>query len=342
MGLLGSTGYSYRVRAMDTSSNPGPYSSVASATTAPPVIGAPSHLTAKAVNSVQITLVWAAATEAGGTISKYLIERCQGAGCTNFAQLTSVTGISYKNTGLLPTTTYTYRVRATDAANNLGPYSTLASATTSAIPTIVFVQGHYATPQAAQAIVTVTFTAWQHGGDLNVVVVGWNNSTATVKSVTDTKGNVYKLAVGPTVQSGVATQAIYYAKNIAFATAGANTVTVNFNGSAAYPDIRILEYSGIDIISPLDVTAAASGNSASSSSGAVTTRVANELIIGANLVQTHTTAAGSGFIQRMITVPHGDIVEDRTVTAIGSYAAAAPISPSAQWIMQLVTFKRGL
>lgn len=254
--------------------------------------------------------------------------------------MTGVTGTTYSNTGLLATTTYRYRVRATDAANTLGPYSNIASATTPAAPPIVFVQGSYATPQTPQASVTVKFAAAQGAGDLNVVVVGWKDSTAAVSDVTDTKGNVYKLAVGPTVQSGNATQAIYYANNIASAAASGNSVTVSFTSAAIYPDIRIVEYSGIDIVSPLDVTAAASGNSTLSSSGAVTTRFANELIIGANVVQHQTTAAGSGFVQRMITSPDGDIVEDRTVATIGSYAATAPVSPSGWWIMQLVTFKR--
>lgn len=172
-----------------------------------------------------------------------------------------------------------------------------------------------------------------------MVVVGWNDSTATVNTVTDTVGNVYALAVSPTVQSGTATQSIYYAKNIAAAAAGANTVTVKFNVAAVFPDIRIAEYSGIDTVNPVDVTAAASGSSASSNSGAVTTTNANDLIIGANVVQTGTTGAGTGFTRRIITSPDSDIVEDRVVTAIGSYSATAPVSPSAQWIMQLVAFK---
>ena len=205
---------------------------------------------------------------------------------------------------------------------------------------ISFVQGNYATPQTPQSTVTVKYAAAQGAGDLNVVVVGWNDSTATIKSVGDTSGNAYIPAVGPTVQSGVATQAIYYAKNIASAGANANTVTVTFNGSAVYPDIRILEYSGIDTVNPLDVTAAAVGNSATSSSGTVATTFANDLIIGASLVQTLNTGAGTGFTNRMITVPDGDIVEDSIVTATGSYAATAPLNPSGQWIMQLVTFKR--
>src|SRR5712672_4299350 len=79
---------------------------------------------------------------------------------------------------------------------------------------ITFVQQNSSTPQTPQATITVPYTLAQTGGNLNVVVVGWNDSTAVISSVNDTRGNIYSLAVGPTVQSGTATQAIYYANNI--------------------------------------------------------------------------------------------------------------------------------
>ena len=112
--------------------------------------------------------------------------------------------------------------------------------------TIDYVQGNYATPQTSQTTVNVTFTAAQVAGDLNVVVVGWNDSTATVSSVRDSTGNMYTRAVGPTVVSGIPSQSIYYAKNIGSAAAGTNIVTVTFSTAATYADIRILEYSGAD------------------------------------------------------------------------------------------------
>ncbi len=204
---------------------------------------------------------------------------------------------------------------------------------------IGFIQGNYAAPQTSPTSVTVSYTAAQAAGDLNVVVVGWNNSSATVTSVVDSKNNPYTLAVGPTVISGVASQSIYYAKNIASAAAGTNTVTVTFSSAAAFPDIRILEYSGADLNTPVDVSVASSGNSAAPSSGAVTTKNSNDLLFAANLVLTTTTGPGSGFTNRMITNPDGDIAEDRITTATGSYSATATISPAAQWIMQMVAFR---
>src|SRR5215467_12294149 len=180
----------------------------------------------------------------------------------------------------------------------------------SAQAAVAFVQVNSATPQTPQTTVTVPYTAAQTAGNLNVVVVGWNDATATVQSVVDSVGNVYQLAVGPTVRAGSATQSIYYAANIAPAAANANTVTVTFNTGASYPDIRIAEYQGVATTNPVDVTAAATGSSSLSDSGSVVTTNANDLLIGANTVQKHTTAAGLSYTSRVITSPDGDILED--------------------------------
>jgi chitodextrinase len=344
-GLTASTSYSYRVRATDAANNLSSYSNTASATTpAPPDTTpptAPSNLTASVISSGQINLAWTASTDNVG-VTGYRVERCQGAGCTTFAQIAAPTTTSFSDTGLSPSTSYSYRVRAADAAGNLSSYSNTASGTTQAGPpptgTITFVQVNAATPQSSPTSVNVTFNAAQTAGDLNVVAVGWNDATHQVSSVTDTKGNVYTLAVGPTVFSGLS-QSIYYAKNIAAATAGSNTVTVTFNGATAFPDIRIVEYNGADLVTPVDVTATGTGSSATSSTAAVTTTNANDLLFGANLVATGTTGPGAGFTNRIITTTDSDIAEDRLVTATGSYSASAPMVSSGAWLMQMVAFR---
>jgi hypothetical protein len=203
------------------------------------------------------------------------------------------------------------------------------------VVTITYVQGNYTTVSTAQTV-NVTFTAAQAAGDLNVVVVGWNDSTATVTAVKDSTGNTYTRAVGPTVLSGYLSQSIFYAKNIT--AAGANTVTVTFSVAAVYPDIRVLEYRGADPSNPVDVTAASSGNSTASSSGSATTTNPADLIFGANTVITWTSGPASGFTQRLLT-PYGDIAEDRMVTAAGTYSATAPLGASGLWVMQMVAFR---
>jgi hypothetical protein len=84
-----------------------------------------------------------------------------------------------------------------------------ATAPASAQSAIAFIQVNAATPQTAQATVAAAYTAAQTAGNLNVVAVGWNDTTAQVTSVTDTRGNTYVRAVGPTVRSGLGTQSIY-------------------------------------------------------------------------------------------------------------------------------------
>ncbi len=51
------------------------------------------------------------------------------------------------------------------------------------------VQVASATPQSPTANVSVSYSSAQTAGDLNVVVVGWNDTTAKIQSVTDSAGN---------------------------------------------------------------------------------------------------------------------------------------------------------
>jgi len=338
--LTSGTSYSYRVRATDLAGNLSAYSNVATATptadTVPPT--APSNFTATAVSTSQINLAWTASTDNVG-VTGYRVERCQGPGCSNFAQVLTPTGTSVSDTGLAASTSYSYRVRAVDGAGNLGAYSSTATSTTFvSTGTITFVQVKDGAPHSAQSTVAVAYPSAQSAGNLNVVVVGWGDTVQSVLSVTDSKGNVYTPAVGPTINSAAGlSQTVFFAKNIAAAAAGANTVTVTFDGAAAFPDIRILEYSGVDVSTPVDVTAQAIGNGSTSSTPAVATTNAVDLLFATNVVATVSTAAGSGFTSRIIS-PDGNIAEDRMVTATGSYSATATLN-SGQWVMQMVAFR---
>jgi fibronectin type 3 domain-containing protein len=339
-GLTAGTMYGYRVRASDGAGNLGAYSNVASAATPAPdatVPSAPGTLTATTASGTQINLSWGVATDNVG-VTAYLVERCAGAACATFAQITSQAATTLSDTGLAAGTSYSYRVRASDAAGNLGAYSNTASATTSSsVAPPAHVQSRATDPQSSPTTVQLAYPGAQAAGNLNVVIVGWNNATSTVSSVTDSKGNAYALAVGPTTGSGM-TQSIYYAKNIAAAAAGANTVTVTFNAATAFPDIRIAEYSGVDAANPVDVTAVGTGTGTTASTVAVTTTNASDLLVAGNMVTTYTNAAGAGFTLRQRTPTDGDILEDRVVTSTGSYTATATLT-SGGWIMQMVAFR---
>ena len=201
---------------------------------------------------------------------------------------------------------------------------------------IAFVQANGASIPA-QTTNAVTFTSAQTAGDLNVAVVSWKSSTATVTSVTDSRGNTYALAVGPTTSTGNTQQSIYYAKNIVSAAAGANTVSATFSTAIA-SELRVLEYSGINTTAPLDVTATATGTGTIANSGNATTTNANDLLVGAAYMQIN-SVVGAGYTQRLLV--DGDMVEDRIVSATGSYSATVSQSSSGYWIMQLAAFKAG-
>lgn len=207
-----------------------------------------------------------------------------------------------------------------------------------------------------QNTVTVRFPQPQNAGDLNIVVVGWNDGSSTIASVTDSIGNNYVLAAGvvatPLPASASVSQAIYYAKNIV--AAPTNDVTVVFNSNTGAQDVRIVEYGtsggGLDPVSPLDVSAGASATADPASSGPATTNSANDLIFGAGTITT-------GFTSRVISCGpgctmfgepnppnptgingYGDIVEDALVSAVGTYQAAADLNSGAA-VMQMVAMR---
>src|SRR5215831_7772817 len=138
-------------------------------TTAPT---APGGLSASASSSPQIGLSWTASTDNVG-VAGYRVERCTGIGCTTFAQIANVAATTFSDSGLLSGTSYSYRVRATDAAGNLSSYSNLASATT---------------PAGASIAVSVSPTA-------TTVTIGSAQSfAATVQNDSQNKGVSWSLS----------------------------------------------------------------------------------------------------------------------------------------------------
>ncbi|WP_233601949.1 DNRLRE domain-containing protein [Corallococcus sp. CA047B] len=88
--------------------------------TQPPTV--PANLTATATSSSQINLGWSAASDNVG-VTGYALYR-------NNAFLKNVSGTSASDTGLAASTTYSYAVRAQDAAGNTSGSSVTVSATT--------------------------------------------------------------------------------------------------------------------------------------------------------------------------------------------------------------------
>mgnify|MGYP001600805616 FL=1 len=137
--LSAATTYTYAVKAYDAAENFSTMSAPVSATTpAPPDTQAPSTpsgLTATTVSASQIDLSWNATSDNIGVI-EYHIYRCQGTSCTPSAQIATSSTTTLRNAGLSANTSYRYRVRALDAANNISSYSNVVTGTTQATPSV--------------------------------------------------------------------------------------------------------------------------------------------------------------------------------------------------------------
>lgn len=132
-GLTGNTVYVYRVRATDAAGNAGPYST---GTVTTPAVdnqapSAPGVTAAAVISSNKIEVSWVQSTD-NTSVQAYWIERCQGVGCSNFAQIAATNATAFVDSGLLPSTSYTYRIRAVDPSANLSTYSVTATNTTAA------------------------------------------------------------------------------------------------------------------------------------------------------------------------------------------------------------------
>ncbi|MCU1232338.1 MAG: Allergen V5/Tpx family protein [Candidatus Solibacter sp.] len=86
----------------------------------------PTLISAAAKSSNQVDLAWSASTDNVGVPSYQIIR--------NGSPLTSVPGTSYSDLGASPNSTYTYSVRATDAAGNFSAASNTITLTTPAPP----------------------------------------------------------------------------------------------------------------------------------------------------------------------------------------------------------------
>jgi fibronectin type 3 domain-containing protein len=132
-GLAAGT-YGYTVRAVDAAANLSDPSNTASATVSPsdtqkPTV--PSNLSATATSWSRIDLSWQASSDDVG-VTGYRVYR-------NGAQIASIgAATGYSDTSVTPSTSYSYAVRAFDAAGNLSDPSNTASTTTPAQTVFTF------------------------------------------------------------------------------------------------------------------------------------------------------------------------------------------------------------
>ncbi len=211
-----STTYNYQVIAADAAGNNSGSSNTATTTTpAVPDTQAPTtptNLVAAAVSYSQINLSWTTSTDNVG-VTSYDVYR-------NNSKITTVSTTSFGDTGLAASTTYTYFVKARDAAGNVSGASNSASATTLALPTVGTLSGQVTSASTGAPIV---------GAIIKVTVASSKGNSLLVGSATTNSSGFY--AIQPSVGSyNVTTSASGYKKQVKVASVLVNTTTaVNFS-----------------------------------------------------------------------------------------------------------------
>ncbi len=133
--------------------------------------------------------------------------RNQSAGGSTYTFASWSDGWRQRHTIVVPTTDQSYAATYTVTAPPAAP---------------TFVQVNSATPQTNQTTVSVPYTAVQTVGELNVVAVGWNDNHLDHHLGDRQCGQ--RVPGGSAARRGLGlSQAIYYAKNVNAAAAGANT-----------------------------------------------------------------------------------------------------------------------
>jgi len=203
-GLAASTTFYYRVAAINATGSSN-YTAVATATTQTPpsAPSAPSAFTATATSTAQINLAW---TDNSSNETGFKIERSTTSnGTYTLVTTTAANATSYSNTGLAASTTYYYRVFATNAVGDSSKIS--ASATT---------QTPAPTPTAPTAPTTLTATAtsasqinlsWTDSSDneTGFKIERSTTSNGTYTLVTTTAANVTSYS-----NTGLAASTAYY------------------------------------------------------------------------------------------------------------------------------------
>ena len=270
-GLAASTTYYYLVKALDAdgtsaaSAQAQATTSAASCTTVP---SAPTGLTATASSSTAIGLSWSAVTPpANCSISSYTVYGGTTANPTTVIA-SGVTGTTYSNTGLTPSTTYYYAVKALDA-DGTSAASAQASATTQ--------------PTSGAEIVAIAAggpaESNSGGGDYSFVADedfsgGGDNSTVTATiNLTQPGANAAPMAVYQHGRAGIFTYTIpnltpgtqytvllHFAETY-FTAKGSRVFNVAINGTTVLSNFDIFATVGKDaaLVEQFTATANSSG-----------------------------------------------------------------------------------
>ncbi len=227
-GLTASTTYAFTVKAKDAAQNLSAVSNTVNVTTlSPPDITAPTaptNLAATQTTQTSTKLTWTQATD-NVAITYYNIYR-------NGAYLVSVSvGSTFTVTGLTAATTYSFAVRARDAADNLSASSNTINVTTLNNPdtTAPSVPTNLVATNTTQTTTSLTWTAATD----NTAVTGYNvyRNGAYLAATTGTTYNVTGLTASTTYAFTI--KAKDAANNISASSNTANVTTLDIPDTTA-------------------------------------------------------------------------------------------------------------
>ncbi|MBB6734675.1 DUF4832 domain-containing protein [Cohnella zeiphila] len=192
-GLSPGTAYAYTIDAKDAAGNISALSSPLSVTTdSPPALDtqaptAPTNLSATGHTSGSVSLAWTASTDNVG-VTGYEVYR-------NGTKAGSATGTSFTDSGLAASTSYTYTVKALDAAGNASASSNSVSAATDAAG--AGTAASYEAEAAGNALAGGAAVAACPGcsGGFKVGYVGNNSGTLTFNGVLASAAGSYTLTI---------------------------------------------------------------------------------------------------------------------------------------------------
>jgi hypothetical protein len=204
-----------------------------------------------------------------------------------------------------------------------------------------YAQTHIATVSKYQATTGLSiskyFASPSTSGNLIIVQLTYDNRSASVSTVTDSKGNSYSRIGTPVNWNTIDRSELWYSYNI---TGGGSAIMITATLTIAptsYLQIYASEYSGIMVTSnPLDQSSFTAGSSMAVSTTPKTTLNPNELIYGASIGASGALTTGAGFTNR--SSANQNIIEDKNGTSAGSYSATFS-SAGGNWIAMMASFR---
>jgi chitodextrinase len=285
----------------------------------------PTNLVASPASSSAIALSWSASTGVVGPVAGYNVFR-------DGIQVGQSTSTTYNDQALSASTSYSYAISAYDVFGNTSSQSSPVHATTLGLAGRVWAHVQTEARNSGSSSNALPFGWPTTAGNLILVQVDWSEG-ATFNSISDSQGNVYTQAGSEQRSSSIGVRSrLYYAANIR---GGATTITTVVNGSPAYHELYIHEYSGLDRSAPLDAFSVRVASGTTFTSGSITTTAAHDLLYGIEIDSSVGHASAAWTTRSTL---DSNVAADVDAPTVGTYQFSG--SSSGSYVAWIVAFKQ--